>query len=254
MFDARLPLVGTQKIAAPTYVLTAESGHVFDPLVRRIIREQAVRSVCDFGGGANPVLSLEEIAQMGLRYLVIDASEAELRKTPSGYETRQLDLADPGFELMDAPFDLVVSRFVAEHVADPAAFHTHARGVLRPGGHAAHFFPTLPSPPFVANRLLTSLASRRLINLLQADSRNREGRAGKFQAYYRWCVGPTRRQYRRFASVGFVVEEYVVHVGHHYYLRIPRIQRMSDSLSRLLIRRPWPGLATYAAVVLRQSP
>ncbi|MEJ7786083.1 MAG: methyltransferase domain-containing protein [Solirubrobacteraceae bacterium] len=124
--------MGTQKIAAPTYVLTAEAGHVFALLVRRIIREHAVRSVCDFGGDANPVLSLEEIAQMGLRYLVIDTSEAELRKTPSGYETRQLDLADAGFEPTDAPFDLVVSRFVAEHVADPALPFTYARGVLSP--------------------------------------------------------------------------------------------------------------------------
>jgi len=242
------------RTGAVTYVLTADAGHVFIPLVLRLAREQAVRSVCDLGGGANPVLSLDDIEQLGLRYLVVDASAQELGKTPAGYETRQVDVVDPSFELGGEQFDLVVSRFVAEHVPDPAAFHSSARRVLRPGGWAAHFFPTLPSPPFVINRLLMARGSRQMVDLLQPRSRHQEGQHGKFRAYYRWCEGPTRRQHRRFASVGFTVEGYVVHVGHDYYRRFPAIQRTADFVSRQLIRRPRPGLSTYAAVVLRRTP
>lgn len=240
---------------APTYVLTAETGHLFVQVVRRIASEHAVRSVCDVGGGANPALSLDDIQQLGLSYLVNDASAQELAKTPEGYDTCISEVGGPACDLGDKQFDLVVSRFVAEHVADPAAFHADVRTALRPGGRAVHFFPTLPAPPFVANRLLVGRASRRLLDLLTPDMRHQEGPRGKFPPLYRWCEGPTRRQYRRYASVGFAVEDYLVHVGHDYYhQRFPSIQRASNTISRQLIRRPWPGLSTFAAVVLRRLP
>ena len=59
-----------------SYVLTADVGHPFYFTVRRLAEEQAVRSVCDFGGGANPVLSLDDIDRLGLDYVVVDASAA----------------------------------------------------------------------------------------------------------------------------------------------------------------------------------
>jgi len=221
--------------------------------VRRVIDEYRVGSVCDFGGGANPVLSLDDIDRLGLRYLIVDAPTAELQKTPPGYNTRNLDIGGPGFYLDGETFDLVVSKFVAEHVADPAAFHLCARSVLRRGGRAAHFFPTLPAPPFVMNRLLGGRPSRMLIDLLQPGLRDKTGPLGKFPAYYRWCEEPTDRQYLRFSSVGFAVEDYVVHIGHDYFRRFPMAQRASNAISRQLIRRPQPWFSTYAAVVLRRS-
>lgn len=236
----------------PTYVLTAEVGHVFIPIVRRLARQDDICSVCDFGGGANPVLSLDDIAQLGVRYLVVDSSEQQLDKTPAGYNTRLADVANPTPDLQREEFDLVVSRFVAEHIADPVAFHSAVWAALRPGGFAAHFFPTLPSPPFVVNRFLMARGSRRIVDLLQPGSRAQDGQLPMFRAYYRWCEGPTERQYRRYASAGFTVEDYIVHVGHNYYRRFPPVQKISNFVSRQLVRRPRPALSTYAAVVLRR--
>jgi len=227
---------------------------MFVDLVIHIAKERGVRSVCDIGGGANPLLSLDDINRLGVRYLVVDASAEQLGKSPAGYETRTAEVGTGTFELQGEQFDLAVSRFVAEHVANPASFHADVRAALRPGGRAAHFFPTLPGLPFVANRLLRGRESRRLLNILTPEVRAQEGPLGKFPAFYRWCEGPTHRQYRRFASAGFAVEDYLVQVGHDYYQRFPSIQRASDTVSRQLIRRPWPGLSTYAAVVLRRVP
>ncbi len=239
---------------APTYLLTADVGHPFVPLVRLLAEEHAIRSVCDFGGGANPVLSLDDIQQLGLRYVVVDASVEQLTMTPPGYETRTLDVTSSAVDLDGAPFDLVVSKFVAEHVEDPAAFHAAVWHTLRPGGFAAHFFPTLPSPPFVANRLMLGRESRWIIDILQPGFRAQDGRLAKFRAYYRWCEGPTPRQYRRFASLGFEVVDYVVLVGHRYYERFPMVQRAADAVSRRAIRLRRPALSTYACVVLRRPP
>ncbi|MEJ7783922.1 MAG: methyltransferase domain-containing protein [Solirubrobacteraceae bacterium] len=243
-----------QNRVPPRYVLTAERGHAFVELVRHIAQEPTVRSVCDIGGGANPVLSLDDIERLGVRYLVVDASAEQLAKTPTGYDTRAAEVGNGAFALEGEQFDLVVSQFVAEHVADPASFHADVRAALRPSGRAAHLFPTLPGLPFVANRLLRGRDSRRLLDILWPEVRAQEGLLGKFPPLYRWCEGPTHRQYRRFASAGFVVEDYLVHVGHIYYQRFPSIQRVSDAVSRQLIRRPWPGLSTYATVVLRRVP
>ena len=240
-------------VHAPTYLLTAEVGHPFAQLVVRLVEEHGLRSICDFGGGANPVLPTNEIARLGLRYLVADVSAEELAKAPPGYATAVTDVtAAAAADLRGAPFDLVVSRFVAEHVEDPAAFHAAVWHALRPGGFAAHFFPTLPSPPYVANRMLEGRGSRRLVDILQPGSRGQDDRLGKFRAYYRWCEGPTRRQYRRYASMGFEVVQYVVLVGHRYYERFPALQRVADAVSRQAIRLRRPALATYACVVLRR--
>ena len=124
-----------------TYQLTAEIGHYFPTLVRILAEDQALQSVCDFGGGANPVLSLEVIEALGLRYLVVDVSAEELAKTPAGYQTCRTDVTVPATDFDGERFDLVVSKFVAEHVDDPQAFHHAVWRALRPGGFAAHFFP-----------------------------------------------------------------------------------------------------------------
>ena len=62
------------------YLLTSAVGHPFPEFVRDLIAQRSARSVCDMGGGANPILSLEEIASMGLRYVLADVSTTELAK------------------------------------------------------------------------------------------------------------------------------------------------------------------------------
>lgn len=236
------------------YLLTAEVGHPFIDIVRRVIEQHHLRAVCDVGGGANPVLPRADIERFGLSYLVVDASARELRKTPPEYDTLHHDVVAAGADLGAGRFDLVLSKFVAEHIADPARFHAVIRRALRPGGFAAHFFPTLPSPPFVVNRLLGGRESGRLVDVLQPRVRDPAGPLGKFPAYYRWCVGPTRRQQQRLAAAGYEIVDYVVLVGHRYYARFPVAQRAADAVSRRLVGLRRPFLATYACVVLRRPP
>ena len=233
------------------YLLTSAVGHPFPDFVRGLIGKHSVHSICDLGGGANPILSLEEIASMQVQYVLADVSATELQKAPAGYETRLVAAEGSSIDLGEEPFDLVMSRFVVEHIADPVSFHAAVRDALRPGGLAAHFFPTLPSPPFVLNRILGGRA-RRLVDLLQPDLRHEDGPLGKFQPHYRWCEGPTRRQYRRFAAVGFDVEQYIVLVGHAYHARFSALQHATDAVSRALVRLRQPAVATYAVLVLRR--
>ena len=149
----------------------------------------------DLGGGARPSLPPDAVARLGLDYVVLDVSAEELAKAPDGYGTLQADIAGDEPPQLE-PQDLVFSRMLAEHIAEPERFHRNVRALLRDDGIAFHLFPTLYELPFLVNRLLPVRTSERF--LLRLDpARRREGRKPKFPAYYRWCRGPGRRQLER---------------------------------------------------------
>jgi SAM-dependent methyltransferase len=221
--------------------------------VQRLAARPDVVRVCDLGGGANPILSLDFIAAHGLRYEILDASAEELAKAPAGYATVQADATDPELGGRNGPYDLIASSFTAEHVAEPARFHANVLELLAPGGHAVHVFPTLYEPAFVANLLTPERLTDSLLRGVQ-PGREPHGPHAKFPAYYRWCRGPTRRQLRRLRAVGFEVVDYVGYFGHGYFKRIRTLDRLEQRVAATLVRHPLPGLTSYACVVLRRPP
>lgn len=218
--------------------------------VRELVERTKVRRVCEVGGGANPALSPDFVAEHQLDYLLVDVAEEELAKAPSAYARLVADAASPEFE-PPGEYDLVFTITVAEHIRRPDVFHRNVLRVLVPGGRAFHFFSTLYALPFLANRLLPERLADGVLRLVQ-PGREPEGRHAKFAALYRWCRGPTRRQIARFERTGFRVEEYVGYFGHDYYAKLPPLHRAEERLASLLVRHPVPLLTTYASVVLRK--
>jgi len=221
----------------------------YDTTLKELIASHDSRSICEVGGGANPSLPLDYIKSRGLRHCLLDISPRELAKAPEGYEKIVADIssddAPPG-----GPFDLVISKMLAEHVQRPLQFHQNVRSLLRPGGIAFHFFPTLYAPPFVANLLLPERLSAAALNLFSPRDPVQHA---KFPAYYRWCRGPTAAQRRRFESLGYVVERYVGFFGHGYYNRIPLLRTLHEWATRYLLRHPVSWMTSFAYVVLRRT-
>ena len=131
--------------------------------------------------------------------------------------------------------------------------------MLRTGGKALHFFPTLHATPFVLNRFAPERMTERLLSWIQPH-RNAAGAHGKFPAYYRWCRGPSRTQQKRFESLGYRVLEYKGYFGHSgtvtdgpgYWDRFPPLCRMHEWMSRRLVSLPNPLLTSYACVLLEK--
>jgi len=222
--------------------------HEFTAVVAGLIDRNEARRVCEIGGGGRPMLTPEMIEQAGLDYSVLDISESELAKSPRDHGRIVADVASADFAVT-ARFDLVFSRMLAEHVADAERFHRNTRALLRDGGIAVHFLPTLFSSPFVFNRLLPSAVSTPIVNLV---NRSTSGPRGKFPAYYRWCRGPVPRQLERLESVGFEVVEYVGVFGHDYYRKIPLLHRLEARKEAYLLAHPHPALTSYAVVTMRR--
>jgi SAM-dependent methyltransferase len=230
-----------------------EYAHVdFTRRLHRRLEELGSGRVCELGGGARPALDLEFLEKNRLVCLVVDVSDSELRKAPPQYETLVGDVSSASFTTggHDGSYDLVFSRVLAEHVSDARQFHRNVHALLRPGGLAMHFFPTLWWPPFVANRLLPERIAERIL-LRVAPYRERAGVTGKFPAYYHWCYGPTRAQLDRFASAGFEVEHCVAYFGESTHLPGPVLGKLNDLWTHRMLRRPNYHFTTYAAYTLR---
>lgn len=238
------------RIPAPIdYGLTDDAWAGFAERVRQLIAAHGCRTVCEIGGGANPTLPLSFVQQHGLDYVIIDISAVELAKAPAGYRTRVQDVTQP-LTGEEGTYDLVFSKMLAEHVRDGEMFHRNMFRLLRPGGVAFHFFPTLYAPPYVLNLLLPERVTERIVHLFQSG-REKSGRLGKFPAYYRWCRGPTSRQLARLESVGFRIERYTGFFGHPgYYKKLRVIERIHRAMAAWLQRHPSPWLTSFAYAVL----
>lgn len=228
--------------------------------IRRLIEETGARRVCEVGGGANPAVGLDYIEREGLSYVLLDISESELAKAADGYTKVVADICADPLDLQGR-FDLVISRMVAEHLPDPVRFHRNVRSLLVANGRAFHYFPTLYAFPFVLNRLLPPSLSARLLGAVQHDrdesgvqpDRDESGCHAKFRVYYRWCRGPSNRQIARLESIGYVVEEYLGMMGHLYFLRVPPLQAVIDSMTRVALKWPFPAVTAYAWVILKRT-
>jgi SAM-dependent methyltransferase len=231
-----------------------ERHHAFSSEVRRHISDPEIARICDVGGGPNPELSAGEIERSNLDYVLLDSSSAQLEKAPSGYATLQADILNPPAWTAGA-FDLVHSRWVAEHVPDPRSFHESIYSMLRPGGIAIHLFPTLWALPFVVNRIFPESLTQRFVSLdslTSGASRQASGNHGKFPAYYRWCRGPTRGQFGRLRSTGFEVELSTGFFGHAYYEKIRPLAVFEQLKSDFLMKHPVPALTAASLITLRK--
>ncbi len=231
------------------YGWVGDAEGLFREEIDRVLGDGA-RRVCDVGGGASPAVRLARIEKEDLDYVVFDVSGGELNEAPEGYATFEGSILDDTAvaALLErhGPFDLVVTRWAAEHMPDGRHFHANVYKLLAPGGRAVHIFPTLYALPFVVNRLLPDRASWTL--LLTAY----QGRTKKFPAYYSWCRGPSARQLARLRSVGYEVEHYVGFFGHGFYRRLGPLAALHKRVVTWLVSHPSPTLTSFAVLVARR--
>jgi SAM-dependent methyltransferase len=239
-------------IAYSTWREKGSGATCFDLFAQRVreLCEDGSRVVTEVGGGARPLLSPDFVAARGVDYTVVDLSPAELAKAPPGYKTVAADICAV-HPPPSAPADLVFSRTLAEHVHNPARFHRNVYLMLKPGGKALHFFPTLYALPFVVNKVAPERLSNWILLRLQ-EGRGASGTHGKFQAHYRWCRGPTRRQLRRLREIGFRIVRYEAFFGHGYFDRAPSLSAISQRIGETLASHPVPLLTSYAIVELER--
>ena len=132
--------------------------------VESLVEQYGARKICDIGGGANPVLPLQFIIDNQLDCTILDISSAELEKAPIGYKKLVQDIEAEN-SVQTNQFDLVVSKMMAEHLRNGKLFHKNIFSMLKPGGVAIHYFPTLYALPFLVNKLIPDRISSFLLDI-----------------------------------------------------------------------------------------
>lgn len=231
-----------------SYADSNDCGKRFENILTDIIVNNSLKSVCDIGGGANPVFDLEFHEKNELIYTLLDISQVELDKAPTHYNKVFADITNAS-RLPDNEWDLVFSQALAEHVSDGRRFHENIFRILKPGGYAIHLFPTLYALPFLANKIIPESLSSKLLDMLLPRDRFQHD---KFPAHYSWCKGPTKPMIRNIEEIGYEVIDYIGLFGHRYYRFFPPLQMLQNTYTKILLKYASPYQTSYAIQVLRK--
>jgi SAM-dependent methyltransferase len=212
--------------------------------LRTIVADYEGGDILELGGGRRPSFSLSDMPVRLNSYTVNDISAAELAVAPPEYRKACFDVSGDvsNFEGM---YDVVFSRFLAEHVRDGYAMHRNIHKVLKPGGVAFHLIPTLWASPFIVNRLLPETLGRKLLTALFPV---RKEISPKFPAYYSMCKGDTEAMRRRFAEMGYGKVEIREFYGHYYYDKLPVVKQIEGALSAMAAKNDWSWYTSYAYI------
>ncbi len=137
-----------------------------------------------------------------------------------------------------------------EHITDPNSFHKACFKMLNDQGKALHFFATKFSPASIMNLLLPESWSRQLLYAIQKRNWETEG---KFPAYYRWCVGPTKSQIEKYRSLGFMVRKYNGYLGSGYLKGVPFLIYLGNLYTYFIVLLKNPYLCSNSIVLLSKS-
>jgi hypothetical protein len=224
-----------------------DAMHGYDDTLRSIIARYPDADILELGGGRWPSFRLADLPDNLRSYTVNDISEEELSQVPHEYSKACFDVSGnaSGFEGL---YDVVFSRFLAEHVRDGRTMHHNIHKVLKSGGTAFHLIPTLYALPFVINRLLPERVGQKVLN---AFSPRREI-SPKFPAYYSQCFGDTPAMRRMFDEIGYEQLEIRNFYGHFYYEAIPVLRNLESWFSSLASRNQWSWCSSYAYLIARK--
>jgi SAM-dependent methyltransferase len=211
--------------------------------LKRIVADYPDASILELGAGRWPSFRIAEMPSSVRSYTVNDISEHELSLLPEGYEKACFNVSGDAANFRDT-YDVVFSRFLAEHVPDGVAMHRNVYQVLRDGGTAFHLIPTLYALPFVINKLLPERLTYAMLKWLSP----RRAISPKFPAYYSACYGDPGKMQRMLLALGYKKIEVRTFYGHFYYEKIPLLGSAHRWFSGLAARRNWTALSSYAYI------
>jgi SAM-dependent methyltransferase len=196
--------------------------------------------VLDVGSGRRPIVRpVDRLAGWTYVGLDIDISELE-RAGPEGYDDRLVGDIIERDPAREERFDLVISRFLLEHVNPIDAALENMRRALKPGGQLVSLVPGRFAPFSLLNQILPATATQKLLQLtIKRDP------TSVFPAYYDRCWHSALKPLMAGWSEGEVTPVY----ASAQYLRFSRVLQAGYlGLEELTLRARRPNLASYYVI------
>jgi SAM-dependent methyltransferase len=221
----------------------------YRPTLLKLVEQFQLQDAMEIGGGRSPSFDQETIQQHFGSYSVNDIAQSELDRSPDYVAKQCFDVAAKNDNLPEESYDLLFSKMVFEHIPDAEQAYRNIHTLLRPGGIAVNFMPTLFCPPFVINLLLPERLGKKILEFF-FPTRNDDGHP-KFPAYYDWCFSTEKRR-QRIQALGFSEVEIVPFYHHGYFEKIPGLKQVDGLFSSLAEKRDWRFFTSYAYAIVRK--
>lgn len=226
----------------------------YESTILMLARQYGLRSVCEIGGGRDPLFTAAQAIERGIDLIVNDIDAGELALTAPGLKTARFDIAGDLSEpdVARGGYDMMVSRMVFEHIDGVERAWRNIHALLAPGGVALAFFPTLWAPVFALNHVLPERLSRSIVHAL-FPLRREGGDDPKFPALYDQCRSNPRRLVPMLNRAGFRDVHIQPFWGHGYFERLPGLRQVDHVFNALAAKTGWRFVTTYAYVVVRKE-
>lgn len=218
-----------------------------DDRLKGLVSEYSEPDILELGAGRRPSFAIADLPGTIRSYTVNDISEGELALLPAGYDKACFDVSGDASSFRNN-YDVVFSRFLAEHVPDGEAMHRNVYSVLKDGGVAFHLLPTLYAVPFTINKMIPEALSRWVLRTFTSQ----HVYGPKFPAPYSACYSNPRRMVMMLRSIGYRDVQFQNFYGHLYYQKIPLVNRLHERFSNMVAARDWHVFGTYAYIIARK--
>ena len=215
-----------------------------------IVRELSTnRTLLEIGAGRSPLITLSAIKQRNIDYVANDIIEEELNLIPFPVRKAHFDICGDLPPEFVGLFDVICSKMVQEHVQSGDKFYRNIFNLLKSGGVALNFHPTLYCPPFLVNLLLPEFISKPLVQ--KANPQRVDDKHPKFPATYELCYSNARTE-TVIQQIGFSQVSIFPFYHHEYFQNIPLVRNLDDAMSRWAQTRDFRLLSSYAYTVVKK--
>lgn len=215
-----------------------------------IVRELSTdRSLLEIGAGRRPLMTIAEINDRNIDYVANDIVEEELDLIPFPVKKAHFDSCGELPSEFESSFDVICSKMVQEHVKSGEKFYHNILKLLKSGGIAINFHPTLYCPPFLVNRLLPEFISKTLVQAV--NPRRSDDKLPKFPATYEFCYSSEQIE-QALLEIGFSKVSIFPFYHHEYFRSIPLIRDLDKGISTWAQARNFRPLSSYAYTVVKK--
>lgn len=153
--------------------------NLYDEVVARYMNAKSDQAIIDIGGGRYTSFAKYKNPKLKAMITAVDKDISEISKNK---EVDEIIVADVSQTLPfgENTIDMIVSRYVLEHLDNLEKFIGNSKSVLKEGGYSIHLFAGKFAPFATLNRLLPNKLSRRVLQLFLPPSHDKHG----FKTYY----------------------------------------------------------------------